>query len=117
MRILFIDALPEDSAILIGPLQSPVLADVVAVGRKTGRVAINNGSGVKVGSGVGLAASVGGGSVAVGFAISVAATIVHAAATAVFCTSAGLIVGVAGVPQAVRKTTTINRIGKIRFNI
>ena len=102
---------------LMGPEQSPELTAAVVGVERTGRVGINSGSGVKVGKGVGLATSVGGSGVAVGFANSVAATIVHAAATAVFCTSAGFIVGVAGVPQAVRKTANTKRIGKIRFNI
>jgi hypothetical protein len=78
-----------------------------------------SGSGVNVGNGVGLGTSVGGKGVAVGIAAFVAATIVCAAATAVFCISAGLTGrGVGAVlPQAVKKTAEASRIGKIRFNI
>jgi len=55
---------------------------------------VGRGIGVKVGSGVGLGVAVGGIGVAVGMARLVIATMVQAAATAVFCTSAGAIVGV-----------------------
>src|SRR5688572_30423430 len=79
------------SPILSGPRQSPVAAACVAVGRVSGKV--GRASGVKVGNGVGLGTSVGGTNVAVGMACCVAATIVQAAATAVFCTSTGAIVG------------------------
>ena len=57
-------------------------------------------TGVFVGNSVGLAVSVGGNGVAVGIAACVSATIVNAAATAVNCTSAALIVGAAGAPHA-----------------
>ena len=94
----------EDAAVAVGRL----------AGGSVGRV---SGTAVKVGNGVGLAVSVGGRGVAVGMASCVAATIVHAAETAVFCTSTGAMVGVPCAPQAVRKTANINKIGNIRLSI
>jgi len=61
---------------------------------------VGRGTEVFVGNSVGLAVSVGGNGVAVGIAACVSATIVNAAATAVNCTSAALIVGAAGAPHA-----------------
>jgi len=61
---------------------------------------VGNAIGVFVGGSVGLAVSVGGNGVAVGIAACVSATMVNAAATAVNCTSAALIVGAAGAPHA-----------------
>jgi hypothetical protein len=75
------------------------------------------GTDVKVGNEVGVGVDVGGSGVAVGMAACVWATIVHAAATAVPCTSAGFIVGVACGPHAVKSTTSARRTGIDRFNI
>ena len=73
---------------------------------------VGRGTGVSVGRGVSVGVSVGGRGVFVGMAAWVCATMVNAAATAVFCTSTALIVGVAGAaPQAlminVVKTMTV----------
>lgn len=62
---------------------------------------VGDSTGVLVGGGVCVGGSVGGKGVAVGMAACVSATMVKAAATAVFCTSAGLIVGSGAAPQAV----------------
>jgi hypothetical protein len=72
---------------------------------------------VKVGKAVGLGVLVGGSGVFVGMAACVSATIVQAAATAVFWTSAGLAVGVACGPHAVRSIVSARRIGIVRFSI
>jgi hypothetical protein len=74
---------------------------------------VGSGNGVKVGSGVGLGVSVGGTGVFVGMASWVIATIVHAAASAVPCTSCGDSVGVPCGPQAVRTTASSIKIGII----
>jgi hypothetical protein len=70
-----------------------------AVGDATDGSRVGDGSGVSVGNGVRVGASVGGNGVAVGIDACVSATIVKAAATAVFCTSCGSVVGVAFEPH------------------
>src|SRR5690349_2378064 len=101
---------------LRGPRQSPVAAACVAVGRLWAG-SVGRGNGVNVGSGVALGVSVGGNGVAVGIACWVAATMVQAAATDVFCTSAGAMVGVPCDPQADNRRAMPNRMGATRFNI
>ena len=87
---------------------APVLDEVeAAAGVKVGMVVgdatngsrVGDGSRVSVGNGVRVGAIVGGNGVAVGMAACVCATMVNAAATAVFCTSRGSIVGVAAEPH------------------
>jgi len=70
---------------------------------------VGDGMSVSVGSGVGLGVSVGGMGVIVGMAACVSAILVDAPATAVFCMSTTLTVGVAPAPQAlitIAKTIT-----------
>jgi hypothetical protein len=71
----------------------------------SGWVGITRGAIVFVGNGVGEAVSVGGTGVAVGMAACVSATIVHAAATAVPCTSSARIVGTGSGPHALISRT------------
>jgi len=83
------------------------------VGEAIDESSVGNGIGVSVASGVRVGTSVGGNGVSVGIAPCVAATIVNAAATAVFCTSTGLAVGVAFAPHELtnrlNSTTMIHR--------
>jgi len=86
----------------------PVAAVLAATGVKVAAVAeVGKVSGVFVGKGVCVGVSVGGNGVAVGMAAWVSATSVKAPATAVFCTSAALIVGGASDPQALISVATI----------
>lgn len=75
-----------------------------------------NASGVSVGKGVCVGVSVGGNGVAVGIAAWVSATIVNAAATAVNCTSAALIVGAGSAPHAVMTIADITMIMERNFS-
>jgi hypothetical protein len=87
---------------------SLLLEAVVGLGWTTakGWVGITSGATVFVGTtGVGEGISVGGMGVAVGMAACVSATIVHAAATAVPCTSSALMVGSGLGPQALTRKT------------
>ena len=68
-----------------------------------------------VGNGVAVGASVGGMGVAVGIAACVSATMLIAAAMAVPCTSAGLMVGSGVGPQAASKNVSIAMVIKICF--
>lgn len=95
-----------------------VVDDRVAVGSTPGKeeVAIEDvdrTGGVNVAGGVGLGVLVGGWDVLVGMDCCVAATIVHAAATAVPWTSAGLMVGGVFEPQAELTNVRTKRIGSI----
>ena len=76
---------------------------------------MSNGMAVFVGNGVAVGASVGGIGVAVGIAACVSATMVIAAAMAVPCTSAALMVGSAGDPQAVNTSASIAIVIKLCF--
>jgi hypothetical protein len=80
-------------------------AAVVAVTSRVGSEA-----GVLVGRGVKVGVSVGGTGVAVGMASWVWATMVKAAASAVDCTSAALIVGTGSAPQALLSVARMNRM-------
>lgn len=77
---------------------------------------VGTSSGVLVANGVCVGVSVGGNGVAVGMAACVSATIVKAAATAVNCTSAALIVGAGGAPQAVLTIAAITMIMERNLN-
>lgn len=77
---------------------------------------VGSSAGVLVGGGVTVGVSEGGNGVAVGMAACVSATIVKAAATAVNCTSAALIVGAGGAPQAVLTIAAITMIMERNLN-
>ena len=100
----------DEAGVFVGTNPNPCVTCAPGVG-----VAKIKGGTVLVGNGVAVGSSVGGRGVAVGIAACVSATIVIAAPMAVPWTSAGDIVGVPGVPQAVRTSAAIAKIIQVYF--
>lgn len=100
------------SPIFSGWRQLSVPAPTATVG-VAGVKGANVAKGVKVGARVGLGVLVGGMGVFVGIANWVAATIVHAAAIAVDCMSAGLNVASGSGPQAASSIAHARIIGRV----